>query len=72
LSRYVSLASILAAVVLPFAVYGVGQSRRMIVLTTFLSVLAIYKHKGNIQRLIAGTENRIRSKGKKTTEAAVK
>jgi glycerol-3-phosphate acyltransferase PlsY len=72
LSRYVSLASILAAVVLPFAVFGVGQSRRMIALTTFLSVLAIYKHKGNIRRLIAGTENRIGSKNKKTAEAVVK
>jgi glycerol-3-phosphate acyltransferase PlsY len=31
---------------------------------TALSLLAIYKHKGNIQRLIKGEENRI---GKKKT-----
>jgi glycerol-3-phosphate acyltransferase PlsY len=65
-SRYVSLASISAAAVLPFAVWGAGQSGRMIGLATFLSLLAIYKHKGNIQRLRAGTENRI---GKKKPSA---
>lgn len=62
LSRYVSLASIAAAVVLPFAVWGTGQSKAMLGLTTGLSILAIVKHKSNIQRLLAGTENRIGSK----------
>ena len=32
--------------------------------TTALGVLAIYKHKTNIQRLRAGTENRLGSKAK--------
>jgi glycerol-3-phosphate acyltransferase PlsY len=61
-SRYVSLASILAAVILPFAVWGTGERRTMIVIATILSLLAIYKHRANIQRLIAGTENRIGKK----------
>jgi acyl phosphate:glycerol-3-phosphate acyltransferase len=61
-SRYVSLASIVAALVLPFAVWGTGQSRPMVGLASLLGALAIYKHKGNIQRLLAGTENRIGSK----------
>jgi glycerol-3-phosphate acyltransferase PlsY len=58
-TRYVSLASICAAVVLPFAVWGVGRSRPMIVLCSVLSILAIYKHRSNMQRLLAGTENRL-------------
>lgn len=61
-SRYVSLASIAAAVVLPFAVWGTSERRTMIGIATVLSVLAIYKHRANIKRLIAGTENRIGKK----------
>lgn len=59
ISRYVSLGSLFAAVVLPFAVWGTGERRHMIAIATVLSLLAIYKHRVNIQRLIAGTENRI-------------
>jgi len=29
--------------------------------------MAIYKHKGNLQRLAAGTENRLQFKKKETT-----
>ena len=65
-SRYVSLASILAAVVLPFAVWGTGERGTMIGIATVISLLAIYKHRANIQRLIAGTENRI---GKKKVQS---
>ena len=61
-SRYVSLASILAALVLPFAVWGTGQRGHMIGVASVLSALAIYKHRANIQRLIAGTENRMQKK----------
>jgi acyl phosphate:glycerol-3-phosphate acyltransferase len=57
-SRYVSLASVCAALVLPFAVWAVGASPALITLCAVLSVLAIYKHRSNIQRLIAGTEHR--------------
>ena len=62
LSRYVSLASIIAAVVLPFAVWGTGEAQTMIIIATVLSLLAIYKHRSNIKRLIAGTENRVGKK----------
>lgn len=58
-SKYVSLASIAAAAILPIGVWATGGSRRMLILTTILGLLAIYKHKANIQRLLAGTENQI-------------
>jgi len=60
-SRYVSLASILAACILPFATWQLEGSPVLIVITTLMSALAIYKHRANIQRLRAGTENRIGS-----------
>ncbi len=61
-SRFVSLASILAALVLPLAVWGTGEPGLMIGIATVISALAIYKHRANIQRLRAGTENRIGKK----------
>ena len=58
-SRYVSLASICGAFVLPFAAWLTGENSATIFVIAALAALAIYKHKANIQRLIAGTENRI-------------
>ena len=61
-SRYVSLASIVAAAALPVATWLIMHDRTFIIFTVILSALAIYKHKSNIQRLLAGTENRIGTK----------
>lgn len=58
-SRYVSLASIVAAVALPLAVWLTGNGALLTGVSTALGALAIYKHKANIERLLAGTENRI-------------
>ena len=57
-TKYVSAASIVAAVVLPLAVWFSGKGREMTFVMAALAVLAIYKHKGNIRRLLTGTENR--------------
>ena len=59
LTRYVSLASISASFALPFAAWATGESLSLVIITAGLGALAIYKHKGNIQRLLKGTENRI-------------
>jgi acyl phosphate:glycerol-3-phosphate acyltransferase len=61
-TRYVSVASIAAALVLPFAVWFWNGSPTMTYVMTALSLLAIYKHKGNIQRLVKGEERRIGKK----------
>lgn len=66
-TRYVSVASIVAAVALPTAVWINHPSVALGIATTALGALAIWKHKGNIARLKAGTENRIQF-GKKSTE----
>lgn len=63
-TRYVSVASIGAAFVLPFAAWLVGRSTTMIVVSAAIGILAIYKHRTNIQRLLNGTENRFGAKQK--------
>jgi acyl phosphate:glycerol-3-phosphate acyltransferase len=68
LSRYVSLASICAAVVLPLAVWFCGGSTTLIVVGALLGALAIYKHKSNLERLLHGTEHRL---GRKPDQAKV-
>lgn len=62
-TRYVSLASIAAAAIMPFVTWFVEGGNRLLVSTTaVLGVLAIWRHRANIQRLLNGTENRFGSK----------
>lgn len=61
-SKYVSMGSICAAAALPVAVWLTNGSTRMILLAAFIGAMAIYKHRSNIQRLMAGTENKIGGK----------
>lgn len=66
LTRYVSVASIVAALVLPFAVWGFQKDLLMTMVATLISIMAIWKHKTNIQRLRRGEENKIgQRKGQK-------
>jgi glycerol-3-phosphate acyltransferase PlsY len=63
-TRYVSVGSIAAAVALPVTICLTQSGRLLDVVSVALGALAIYKHKGNIQRLRNGTENRITFKKK--------
>jgi glycerol-3-phosphate acyltransferase PlsY len=63
-TRYVSVASLTAAVVLPLMVWWRTGSTFLIGLTTCVSLLAIYKHRSNLQRLLQGTEHRFGTKRK--------
>jgi glycerol-3-phosphate acyltransferase PlsY len=58
-TRYVSIASVLAAVALPTAVWFTQENLALRIIAIILGVLAIYKHRANIQRLRNGTEHRI-------------
>jgi glycerol-3-phosphate acyltransferase PlsY len=69
LTRYVSLASIAASITLPFASWATGKSVALIAVTGSMGVLAVYKHKANIRRLLDGTESRIGSKKLPPSEA---
>ncbi len=76
LTRYVSVASIVAAVALPFiTIYGSWKHGRiadgtwnkpLLVFSILIALLAIWKHRSNIQRLLAGTEHRFTRKAKST------
>jgi glycerol-3-phosphate acyltransferase PlsY len=66
-TKYVSVGSIAAAIALAATVWIMTPHDLLLgVVTTALGALAIYKHKSNIQRLMAGTENRL---GKKSEAA---
>jgi glycerol-3-phosphate acyltransferase PlsY len=63
LTKYVSIGSIAAAMALPATVWIMSPQNLLLgIVTTALGGLAIYKHKSNIQRLMAGTENRLGNK----------
>ena len=67
-TRYVSVGSMAAAVALATAVWILPPHNLLLgIVTTALGVMAVYKHKGNLQRLVAGTENRLQFKKKETT-----
>ena len=64
-TRYASVASISGAIALVAAVWAMPPHNLLLgIVTTALGALAIYRHKANIQRLVAGTENRIGGKPK--------
>ena len=77
ISRYVSLASILASIALPILAYlmkvfniGSVTARSWYTLGFFIAIglLSVIRHRENIQRLIAGTENRFERKNKSQTQ----
>ena len=60
ITRYVSLASVVAAATLPLFAFHFVPSRSPVVIAGFLLIplLVIVKHHANIRRLLAGTESR--------------
>src|SRR6185295_15224732 len=61
-TRYVSVASLAASAALPVASWATHESLTKVIVTGAMAALAIYKHKGNIQRLLSGTEPRFAQK----------
>lgn len=57
-TKYVSLASLCLGVSLPVSSWFLGNSMLMNWVTLLLAVLIVVRHRANIQRLLAGTENR--------------
>ncbi len=64
ISRYVSLASILAALALPLLIATNNDSMPALLVGMLFAALVTIKHRSNITRLINGTESSIRSKDK--------
>ena len=61
-TRYVSVASILAAVSLPFSAFLLHRSGVMLAASVFIAVLVVMRHRTNLTRLAAGTEPKMGSK----------
>lgn len=58
-TKYISAASIFCAAVFPFGVWMILHPGWELVLSAFIAAaLIIYRHKPNLERLRAGTENR--------------
>lgn len=57
-TRYVSLASMLLGVSLPVSAALLDRDPRSVGFCIILAILIIYRHRENIKRLLAGTENR--------------
>jgi glycerol-3-phosphate acyltransferase PlsY len=62
ITRISSLAGMTAAIVAPIAAWWLGRTDYALVLAA-IAVLVLILHRGNIQRLLAGTEPRVGSKG---------
>ena len=62
LTRYSSLAALVAVIVTTGSLFAVGETN-LGILYLVLCALVFYKHRENIKRLMAGTESRIGKKG---------
>ena len=63
--RYVSLGSIIGAASVPVAALALGHTVPFILFMLLLALLAIYRHKANIKRLVRGNENKLSFGSKK-------
>jgi len=61
-SRFVSVASMLAAVVIALSAWLMARGDSMLipVVLTLMAMLTVWRHRANIQRLLNGTENRFK------------
>ncbi|MGH9308707.1 MAG: glycerol-3-phosphate 1-O-acyltransferase PlsY [Vicinamibacterales bacterium] len=59
ITRYVSLGSIAATIALPPAAWLTGEPRAVVAVAAAMGVLILFRHRGNIRRLRAGTERRM-------------
>lgn len=64
ISRISSLSALTASVLAPFYVWWLSGDMAMTATAGLLSVLLVWRHKGNIQRILSGTESRIGQKKK--------
>jgi glycerol-3-phosphate acyltransferase PlsY len=71
ITRYVSLSSIIAVAILPLAFlvfswrenWPLNQHYPLLCLTVAMTFVIVFRHRGNIRRLLAGTENKVGNAG---------
>ena len=57
--RYVSLASIVACVALPFSAWALGYASLYIAAAACAAAIIVWRHRENVRRLLEGTERRL-------------
>ncbi|MCL2204031.1 MAG: glycerol-3-phosphate acyltransferase [Defluviitaleaceae bacterium] len=68
IARYISLASLGMSVMLPVLLAVFGHGWEVVAVTSALCVLAWFMHRGNIKRLLAGTEDKFSLSRKKRAD----
>jgi acyl phosphate:glycerol-3-phosphate acyltransferase len=68
-TRYVSLASIFAAITVPVAAYFFHSPPLVLGLTVLIGVFVVVRHRTNIQRLLNGTESKFVKKSDRPVSA---
>ena len=59
-TRYVSLGSIAAAIVTPFLAWYMEYPLAYVIFSAIAAFFVVLRHKENIQRLLSGTESKIK------------
>ena len=60
ISGYSSLAALIATMILPLAAWLLNYSQAIVLLTIAISLLIVWRHRGNIKNLASGKETKIR------------
>jgi len=60
LTSYVSLGSLVAAIIYPILTVYLQKDPAIIIFAVLVALLIVVRHKANIQRLLSGTENKIK------------
>jgi len=58
-SRYVSLGSLIMVLLFPLILVGLSHHPEIVVITLIMAAMAFFLHRGNIQRLLSGTERKL-------------
>ena len=59
-TKYISLGSITAALLLPIFTFFTHRDSYLFALSVIIAIFVIYRHKTNISRLLSGTENKFK------------
>lgn len=59
ITRYISLGSVVASVVLPLLAYATGSPSPILAAALVASILVVFRHRSNLARVASGTEPRI-------------
>lgn len=70
ITRYVSLASLVATLLVPVFVIALGDPLPYLIAAVLVTVGIFWAHRGNIRRLLEGTENRVKLSWSRDDSAA--